>query len=396
MADWSDIGDLWWLQPRGQPRDSTRGLALGAQIAQNRTENQWRQEQAQTLIDQKRAQLRSQEAKIRGISAMSSYLADVASRNAWADPEAMAGAYKILADYPQVFDDQQGAGFLRNFESAQARVAQAQEHAQTPAIKELNEADRAGREAKAFEDFAIEIGAGKPGFDQATARARNLREREAILKGRQTPTGESIKMYDREGNLITDISRGGAAKAPAAPGDLTVATRTKLQENMMGYADVAETLAYINKHKDASDFGVAGQFKEMYARVAGQLGVPIPAGTVSTRAAVTTLRAALVKSLRSDSNIAEPERKELEKAIPSTKDITESFPTAVDKLNEAARNIFGRSSRAAEDLKQPKPAWVIPPDQLREEFRAGRYGDPKSQEAQQKFIQDLRRYHGFD
>lgn len=347
-------------------------------------------------MDQKRAEMQTKEAKVRGIAAMSSYMSDVAARNAWTDPNARAGFYALGAKHPDAIDDPTLQAMGQLFETAQARKAQAEQHAQTPAISELNEADLSGNKAKVLEEFAATLGAGKPGFDEASAEARRLRERELILKGKQTPTGETIESFGPGGEIISRITRGGAGKAPESPGALTVATRTKRQADLSGYADFAETLAYINKNKNASDFGVAGQFKEAYARIAGQLGMEVPKGTVSTRAAVTTLRAALVKALRSDSNIAEAERKVLEKSIPSTSDITESFATATDKLNEAARNIFGRSRRAAEELGVPVPAWLIKPDELREQFRNGRYGDPTSQAAKDNFIRDLRTYHGFD
>lgn len=81
------------------------------------------------------------------------------------------------------------------------------------------------------------------------------------------------------------------------------------------------------------------------------------------------------------------------KMVPSAADITESYSTAIDKLNEVTRRVWGSSKRAAEKLQMKwSPPWLRTPDELWQDYKQGRYG-PEGLEAEEKLKADLRGYH---
>lgn len=243
MADWSDISDLWWLQPRGQARDSVRGLAAGAQIAQNRDENQWRQQQSQLLMEQKRAQLQSQEAKMRGIAAMSAHLSDVAARNAWLDPKEEAKFLALGAQFPQAFDDPFMAQAGSNFERAKTRALQAE--------KSLGQLDisqqrvEIAKERLGFEQERIDI--AQQMADAAMMRAETFKERsepeivEKEVAGKKRHflrMGNTIKevrtddLVDIEGQLYLKSEAGGYTRVPKPGEKIAPADRLRYQNEV--------------------------------------------------------------------------------------------------------------------------------------------------------------------
>lgn len=243
MADWSDIRDLWWLQPKPESNRALRGMALGAQMRQNATENEWRERQAQALIDQRRAALQTQEAKTRGIAAMSSYLSEVAASNRWTDPKAKAGFFALGAQYPQAFDDPTMAAMARNFEMAESRALQAE--------KSLGQLDisqqriNIAQERLGFEQERIDI--AQQMADAAMMRAETYKEKaepeivEKEVAGKKRHflrMGNTIKevrtddLVEISGQLYLKSEAGGYTRVPQPGEKISPADRLRYQNEV--------------------------------------------------------------------------------------------------------------------------------------------------------------------
>jgi len=243
MADWSDISDLWWLQPQRESGRALQGMALGAQMRQQRTQEEFRREQAQMLMDQRRAAMQTQEAKAKGIAAMSSYMSDVAARNAWTDPQAKAGFYKLGAMWPTAFDDPTMNAMARNFEMAEAREAQAEKAAGQLDISQQR-VDIA-RERLGFEQERIDI--AQQMADAAMMRAETYKEKtepeivEKEVAGKKRHflrMGNNIKevrtddLVEISGQLYLKSEAGGYTRVPKPGEKIAPADRLRYQNEV--------------------------------------------------------------------------------------------------------------------------------------------------------------------
>lgn len=311
MAEWSDISDLWWLQPKKDSGRAMRGLAAGAQIAQNRQENVMRERQSQLLMDQKMAQIQSQEAKTRGIAAMSSYMADVAARNAWNNPDAKAGFYRLGAQYPQAIDDPTLQAMAKNFEMAEARDAQAKQHAQTPTIVELARGRKLLQEASAIK----QLGVLTPELEAMVKE----RETEAqILYEKQTPVGEVSEIFDpATGNLLLRVDRSrksGAGKDPNAP---TTAVLTGLQQKAFNSEDAVRSGLQILPQINNDTIGIGANLKSVvFDKVLANVDPRFAsAERIDVRRAARIWGENAIAAMRKDSQINAAEEKRMGQAM---------------------------------------------------------------------------------
>lgn len=342
MADWSDISDLWWLQPQRESGRALQGLALGARMREARTQEDWRAEQAQVLMDQRRAAMQTQEAKVRGIAAMSSYMADVAARNAWTDPAAKSGFYRLGAQFPQAIDDPTLQAMAKNFEMAEAREAQAKQHAQTTTITELTAADT-------YENIARQIESMGPLDEEMSMQVSNLRQRATLLRGKQLAPTETIESLPGGGFKIT---RGPAgAKDPNAP---TTAVLTGLQQKAYNSEDAVKSGLSILPQINNETIGIGANIKsvvldDVLANVDPRLA---NAERIETRMKLRIWGENAIAAMRKDSQINAAEEKRMGQAMSQLDNVTSAAKGKVQLAGFIKE--FQEITRQA-NLRQGKP-----------------------------------------
>lgn len=342
MADWSDISDLWWLQPQRESGRALQGLALGARMREARTQEDWRAEQAQVLMDQRRAAMQTQEAKVRGIAAMSSYMADVAARNAWTDPAAKSGFYRLGAQFPQAIDDPTLQAMAKNFEMAEAREAQAKQHAQTTTITELTAADT-------YENIARQIESMGPLDEEMSTQVSNLRQRATLLRGKQLAPTETIESTPDGGFKIT---RGPAgAKDPNAP---TTAVLTGLQQKAYNSEDAVKSGLSILPQINNETIGIGANIKsvvldDVLANVDPRLA---NAERIETRMKLRIWGENAIAAMRKDSQINAAEEKRMGQAMSQLDNVTSAAKGKVQLAGFIKE--FQEITRQA-NLRQGKP-----------------------------------------
>jgi hypothetical protein len=375
MADWSDISDLWWLQPQRESGRALQGMALGAQMRQQRTQEDWRREQAQTLIDQRRAAMQTQEAKAKGIAAMSSYMSEVAARNAWTDPKARAGFYALGAQYPQAVDDPTMEAMGKNFESALARQAQAQRDAQTSAITELTAADT-------YENIARQLEGLGPLDEEMSTQVANLRQRATLLRGRQLSPTETIESLPGGGFKIT---RGPAGVKDAGAPTQAVLTETQKQA-LAGEAGVTAGVDLLNSLTE-SDVGARGFFNEYVVnRGIAQVFPELQENEVSSgRSLLRIFNERMKKSIKADAQLNEKEQQRLEQALPSL-GLNESVGNAKNKIARFVEESRAVTRINAARTKVPVPDWAWTKEEIAQKFKANEIDEQKARDL-------LKRYH---
>ncbi len=185
---------------------------------------------------------------------------------------------------------------------------------------------------------------------------------------------ESMEMTtDESGRPVYRMTkgRGAAMKQAGAP---TVAFQTKLQEQLHSYDNSMALLSHVEQNMNQGDFGLRGMAKELKTRIGGQFGLDVPPEQLDVRNTLKQLRSDLFKALRSDSNIAEAERKNIEKMIPEVEmfDVMESLPNAVGKLVTVKRTLMERSRTAAQRLGVPPPMWTMTAPEIKALVQAGK------------------------
>jgi len=310
MADWSDISDLWWLQPQRESGRALQGLALGAQMRQQRTQEDWRKEQAQSLIDQRRAAIETQQAKVQGVAKISSYLTDVAKRNAWTDPESRAGLYSLHAQYPQSLEPNELRAIDQNFVNAIESQQKAKDALRTPDITEMERANRDEELANMIE----EMGPLEP---RMASKVAQLRQNSQFMRSQFTRPGETTRVYGPGGEVVFESIRGGAG-APKDPNAPTQAVLTETQkQSLAGESAVASGVNLINNLTESS-VGARGFFNEyVINRGVAQVFPEFQQDEVTSgRTMMRIFNERQKKAIKADAQLNEKEQQRLEDALP--------------------------------------------------------------------------------
>lgn len=147
MADISsDISDLWWLRQE-PPKSSVPALALGANIAQNNTQNRIRQYEAENdrirmlaVMDTQLAKQTTDTMRGQGMSELSSLMALAVKDGKLTDPTTQAEFWNLTARYaPFIKEAEVNMMWDNTFKAAMDRKDRAEGKGDTPAsVDEFN------------------------------------------------------------------------------------------------------------------------------------------------------------------------------------------------------------------------------------------------------------------
>ncbi len=213
--------------------------------------------------------------------------------------------------------------------------------------------------------------------------AQKLEYQLSLIEGKLLGPTETIETTTPEG-VTSRIIRG---KPAGTATDLTTATKTKLQEQMQSQEAPMAAISHIQRNMQASDFGLAGQLGSFMDRYVAQIK-PEAADPrrMTVQNSVRTLRADFVKALKSDSQIAEPERKAIEKAIPSVDTIAQSAPLAMQMLVDAKQRFVAANRNAAKRLGTAPAPWAMSLDELKAAYGAKQISEAEAVDAVQKYF----------
>lgn len=186
--------------------------------------------------------------------------------------------------------------------------------------------------------------------DEAGAKADEYKL--ALMEGRMMGPSETIETTPQG----TVIRRGKAATETS--NQPTTAFKSQLQQQLYDSDITMKLLDYAEKNQNASDYGVRGNLKQLLSQWGPQIGIEVDPKTMDVRNTLRIVRAAMIRSLKSDSNITEAERKQLLEALPS-ESISESVPSAISKLNAVKSRMAIGAQSAAKQLGVPVPEWAI-------------------------------------
>ena len=192
----------------------------------------------------------------------------------------------------------------------------------------------------------------------ATVEARTKAERELRNIAAQSPNATTFTFRDPTTGAETTISMGGrggkAAGAMPSKNISDAETRAVFAMDVARFGKDVMRLA-----SDPTNVGVHGNVRKFAAEWGNQLGLNIDARSVTEyKAATGVLAAALVKVLRSDGQMAEPERKELMKMIASGK-MGEDSEGARDTTRFLVSRVLESAKEQIKRSGQPVPAVLL-------------------------------------
>lgn len=179
---------------------------------------------------------------------------------------------------------------------------------------------------------------------------------------------------------------GFPQKGGKAEGEITTGTQSKLEQDLISYESPMATISKLENTMRSGDVGLRGVIGDLSDKYLAQVK-PDAADPqrISVREAVKLLRSDLFKTLRSDSNITEKERVQIESALPSL-GIDESLPDALQKLSDVKAKLVDNARVRAEKLNKPPPVWAMTPVEVAEALAAGKLTEEQAAKA-------IREYH---
>lgn len=218
------------------------------------------------------------------------------------------------------------------------------------------------------------------------------------IEGRQLRVGDVRKLKDLPGGaalLEWDDGKGAfvlparnaeaAQKILSSAGNITTPVRTMLEKQQAEVGKVFALGKQLAPLLTPENVGVKGMATRAFEGVAAQLVPGFKIGKATdTVATAKEFQAALIKGLKSDSNIAEPERKTLEVAFPTPQNWFEGAPQSKAKLATALHNWGTLSRNNAGILGKPiMPQWLT-----RDEIRTQLANQQIDEETADRLMED--------
>lgn len=218
------------------------------------------------------------------------------------------------------------------------------------------------------------------------------------IEGRQLRVGDVRKLKDLPGGaalLEWDDGKGAfvlparnaeaAQKILSSAGNITTPVRTMLEKQQAEVGKVFALGKQLAPLLTPENVGVKGMATRAFEGVAAQLVPGFKIGkSTDTVATAKEFQAALIKGLKSDSNIAEPERKTLEVAFPTPQNWFEGAPQSKAKLATALHNWGTLSRNNAGILGKPiMPQWLT-----RDEIRTQLANQQIDEETADRLMED--------
>lgn len=228
------------------------------------------------------------------------------------------------------------------------------EKSPTAAIQNINQVEK-------WEDAARDADAsGDPDLAKRLRdKATNLREQ---LKGNQ------MTVYDRDGNPIVTYGKGGA-------GDMTVGTKTQLQERLSGYESLNSTIEALERSLKPSHVGAAGVLGEVvFDKALAQLNPSLAnKERIKTRELLAITSMEMLRKISNDNTgrWTTQDKAIAEDALVSMGALT-SLPEIQSKLDIVKGLIQRRAQQFSGQMKTPSPLWSMSDEDLRSQFLGGK------------------------
>ncbi len=190
---------------------------------------------------------------------------------------------------------------------------------------------------------------------------------------KEAPGGAKLLEYDEKvgGFTLPPQNAEAARELLSGATQISQPVRTALEKQQVEVGKVFALGKQLAPLLTPDNVGVRGMANRAFEGVAAQLvpGFKISKAT-DTVAVAKEFQAALIKGLKSDFNIAEPERKTLEVAFPTPQNWFEGAPQSKSKLATSLEN-WGTISRSnAQALGKPiTPQWLTR-DEIRQKLGA--------------------------
>lgn len=192
---------------------------------------------------------------------------------------------------------------------------------------------------------------------------RQLANRRATV----LPPGTNQKIYDANGNLIMEMSTG--RQSASAQGGVPQSVIAEAERKATAAVDSVHFANDVIKYSTSRNVGVLGNLNRLGTQILGQVMDVKPGDEFKFAQAAGALKAAAVKTLRSDSNITETERKAIEATLPNIT-ANESDESAKEKAKNIVYIIATSARRQIERAGQPLPRELMTAKELTELVKA--------------------------
>lgn len=303
-----------------------------------------------------------------GLMEMSAVMAEGARNNAYTDPAWKAKFWSTAQRYPQLqqsprFDELLNVLSLSErakSELDQIRLRHNLELQQPPTpttdIRNIDQLSQWRRELTSVE------AAGD------VESANELRQKISQMEGQLTPSGETIRTYDAQGNLISEISRGrGTASG------LTPAVQTDVQKRLLAFDKASSMSKRLVETLGPLDVGIAGWGQQVLINEGLAQLFPSLANqrVTDARTLLGNFRQNMIKVLKVDAQANREEEKRILGDLPKA-GADESLPSAIAKIIRSLREIHSIASFDADKIGAPAPPFPLSPPEIKGLFTSGK------------------------
>lgn len=228
---------------------------------------------------------------------------------------------------------------------------------------------------------------GKILSDRAAAKAAGRDDEvkifDAEIASRAAKDGFNIQ-FDDQGKLIFNYG-----PQVAGLGKITVATQSRVQQNLLKYEGVSQLLNTVEKNLKPEHVGVRGVAGEfLLDRGLSQLDPSFAnKDRIDTRTGMTVARESLLRVVSDDPRFSNQDREEISKALPSS-GVFESVEDAKQRIQTVRRIINQRGKIQAEGTGLPVQLWTQSADEIRALYQSGKVSENDAEDA-------LRRFHNY-
>lgn len=228
---------------------------------------------------------------------------------------------------------------------------------------------------------------GKILSDRAAAKAAGRDDEvkifDAEIASRAAKDGFNIQ-FDDQGKLIFNYG-----PQVAGLGKITVATQSRVQQNLLKYEGVSQLLNTVEKNLKPEHVGVRGVAGEfLLDRGLSQLDPSFAnKDRIDTRTGMVVARESLLRVVSDDPRFSNQDRDEISKALPSS-GVFESVEDAKQRIQTVRRIINQRGKIQAEGTGLPIQLWTQSADEIRALYQSGKVSENDAEDA-------LRRFHNY-
>ncbi len=210
-----------------------------------------------------------------------------------------------------------------------------------------------------------------PGKGASKLMPQDIGERQrsvAVLKFAMDKMPEKVQFDESGKAFVAPEDFPAIAKAAG----ITTGTRSKLEQADIDASNVFSIGQKLAPLLTPDNSGLRGLTSRLSEAAIGQLFPGMKIGKASETAAVATeFGAKLTRALRSDGNIAEPERESILSALPRPQDWKQSSQQAKVKLADALEQAGDTSRNGANMRGKPITSYWLKPEEIATAFKSG-------------------------